>query len=445
MPLLRRLAAAIVALLAVGAFSPRAARADVTVDVNQGVLQPMPIAIPAFGGAQGAEIAQVVENDLEGSGLFKPIDPNSFLEKSLDVNLQPQFPLWKQINAQALLDGQATVDGEGKMHVDFRLWDVYAQQPLLGFQYSSTQDNWRRLAHKIADAVYERLTGEKGYFDTRVVFVAESGPKTKRIRRLAIMDQDGANPSYLTPPPTDGGQYQVFTPRFSTSDQEITFMLLRDSGASIYLFNIETGREELLGEFKGMVFAPRFSPDGTKVALSVEKNGASNIFVMDLRTRQTRQLTSDVAIDTSPSFSSDGSKVVFNSDRAGGPQLYVMNADGSNQHRISFGEGRYTTPVWSPKGDLIAFTKQTGSSFHIGVMRTDGSDEKLLTTSYLDEGPTWAPNGRVIMFSRETPGHGARLWTVDVTGQVTRAAAFPGDASDPAWSPLLGGPEGAAQ
>jgi TolB protein len=433
MPLLRRLAAAIVLLLlAAAALAPRPARADVTVDVNQGVLQPMPIAIPAFNGAQGAEIAQVVENDLSGSGLFKPIDPSTFLERSLEVNVQPQFPLWKQINAQALLDGQATVDSDGRMHVDFRLWDVYAQQPLLGFQYSSTQDNWRRLAHKIADAVYERLTGEKGYFDTRVVFVAESGPKTKRIRRLAIMDQDGANPSYLT-----DGAYQVFTPRFSSNDQEITFMLLRDSGASIYLFNIETGREEVLGQFKGMVFAPRFSADGTKVALSVEKNGASNIDVMDLRTRQTRQVTFDEAIDTSASFSPDGTKIVFNSDRAGGPQLYVMNADGSNQHRISFGDGRYTTPVWSPKGDMIAFTKQTGSTFHIGVMRPDGSDEKLLTTSYLDEGPTWAPNGRVIMFSRETAGQGARLWTVDVTGQVSRAAAFPGGASDPAWSPLL--------
>ena len=419
-------------LLAAALVSARPALADVSVDVNQGVLQPLPIAIPVFNGAEGADIARVVEDDLSGSGLFRPIDPSTFPERSLDVNVPPQFPLWKQINAQALLDGQATVDSDGRMHVDFRLWDVYAQQPLLGFQYSSTQDNWRRLAHKIADAVYERLTGEKGYFDTRVVFVAESGPKTKRIRRLAIMDQDGANPSYLT-----DGAYQVFTPRFSSNDQEITFMLLRDSGASIYLFNIETGREEVLGQFKGMVFAPRFSADGTKVALSVEKNGASNIDVMDLRTRQTRQVTFDEAIDTSASFSPDGTKIVFNSDRAGGPQLYVMNADGSNQHRISFGDGRYTTPVWSPKGDMIAFTKQTGSTFHIGVMRPDGSDEKLLTTSYLDEGPTWAPNGRVIMFSRETAGQGARLWTVDVTGQVSRAAAFPGGASDPAWSPLL--------
>jgi TolB protein len=432
MPKFLRLAAAIMLLALFTGLAAPAARADVTVDVNQGVLQPMPIAIPAFGGPQGADIARVVENDLEGSGLFRPLDPSTFQEKTLDVNVQPQFAAWKAVNAQALLDGQSAVDADGRLRVDFRLWDVFSQGPLLGFQFSSTPDNWRRLAHKISDAVYERLTGEKGYFDTRVVFVAESGPKTHRIRRLAIMDQDGANPSYMT-----DGAYQVFTPRFSANNQDITFMALRDTGASIYLFNIETGRQETLGQFTGMVFAPRFSPDGSKVALSVEKAGNTDVYVMDLRTREVRRLTTDPAIDTSPSFSPDAAQLVFNSDRGGGPQLYVMNADGSGQHRISFGDGRYTTPVWSPHGDLIAFTKQTGSTFHIGVMKPDGSGERILTTSYLDEGPTWAPNGRVIMFSRETPGGGARLWTVDVTGQVTRAAAYPGGASDPAWSPLL--------
>ncbi|HEX4196144.1 MAG TPA: Tol-Pal system beta propeller repeat protein TolB [Caulobacteraceae bacterium] len=431
MPKLQRLAVVAALVFAAAGFTAPAARADITVDVNQGVLQPMPIAIPAFGGPQGPEIAKVVENDLEGSGLFKPLDSSTFQETP-SVNVQPQFAVWKQINAQALLDGQTSTDSDGRLKVDFRLWDVFSQGSLLGYQFSSTPDNWRRLAHKISDAVYERLTGEKGYFDTRVVFVAESGPKTKRVRRLAIMDQDGANPSYMT-----DGAYQVFTPRFSTNDQEITFMALRDSGASIYLFNIQTGRQETLGHFSGMVFAPRFSPDGTKVALSVEKGGNTDVYVMDLRSRETRRLTTDPGIDTSPSFSPDGSRIVFNSDRGGNPQIYVMGADGSGQHRISFGEGRYTSPVWSPRGDLIAFTKQTGQTFHIGVMNADGSNEHILTSSYLDEGPTWAPNGRVIMFSRETPGGGAHLWTVDVTGRVSRAAAFPGGASDPAWSPLL--------
>jgi TolB protein len=316
--------------------------------------------------------------------------------------------------------------------VDFRIWDVFNEQQILGLQFVSTPENWRRVAHKVADAVYKRLTGEEGYFDTRVVFVAESGTKTARVKRLAIMDQDGANPQYLT-----NGEYLVMTPRFSTTDQEITYMALRADSARIYLFNLETARQETLGQFPGIVFAPRFSPDGGRVAFSVERGGNTDVYVMDLRSRQSRRITSDPAIDTSPSFSPDGTKIVFNSDRGGSSQIYVMDADGSGARRISFGSGRYTTPVWSPKGDFIAFTKQAGSQFHIGVMRPDGSDERILTTSYLDEGPTWAPNGRVLMFSRETPGGGSRLWSVDISGRNLRAAPYTSAASDPAWSPLL--------
>ena len=413
--------------------APVAARADIVVNVDQGVTQPLPIAIPAFSGSSvGGQVSQVVTADLQRSGLFKPLDPNTFLQKQIDVNLQPQFDQWKTISAQALVTGQVTNDGEGRLRVDFRLWDVYAGEQLLGLQFTTTPENWRRLAHKIADAVYEKLTGEKGYFDTRVVFVAESGPKLKRVRRLAIMDQDGANPSYLT-----DGSYMVFTPRFSSNSQEITFMALRPTGASIYLLNIETGRQEALGHYPGMVFAPRFSPDGRKVAFSVEKNGNSDIYVMDLGSHATARLTTDPAIDTSPSFSPDGGQMVFNSDRSGSPQLYIMNADGSGAHRISSGGGRYTAPVWSPDGKLIAFTKQEGGQFHIGVMKTDGSDEHILTSSYLDEGPTWAPNSRVIMFFRDSPSGGPRLWTTDVTGRVVAQAPYPLSGSDPAWSPLL--------
>jgi len=410
------------------------ARADIVVDVNRGVTQPLPISIPAFNSANtvGADIAKVISGDLERSGLFKPLDPNSFLERNLDVNVQPRFADWKTIGSQALVNGQVTVDADGRLRVDFRLWDVVAEQQLQGLQFTSTPENWRRVAHKIADAVYKRLTGEQGYFDSRVVFVAESGPKTKRIKRLAIMDQDGFNPSFLT-----NGEYQVLTPRFSMSNQEITYMALRDTGASLYLFNIETGRQETLGKFPGMVFAPRFSPDGAKVAFSVEKAGNSDVYVMDLRSRVSTRLTTDPAIDTSPSFSPDGAHLVFNSDRGGSPQIYVMNADGSGVHRISFGAGRYTTPVWSPRGDFIAFTKQAGGEFHIGVMKPDGSDERILTSSFLDEGPTWAPNGRVIMFFREQGGGGPHLWTVDITGRIQQQAPYPGQASDPAWSPLL--------
>jgi TolB protein len=427
--------AAVLALgLSFGAAAPGVAQAQIEVDIDKGAVKPLPVAIPAFSGAggRGADIAQVISGNLERSGLFQPLDVANVADKLTDVNVQPRFPDWQATGAQALINGQVTVGSDGVLRVDFRLWDTFSQQQLLGLQFTSTAENWRRVAHKISDAVYERLTGEKGYFDTRVVFVAESGSKTARIKRLAVMDQDGANPSYIT-----DGSYIVMTPRFSSTSQEITYMALRPTGSSIYLLNLQTGRTETVGKFPGMVFAPRFSPDGTKVAFSVEKGGNSDIYVLDLRSRASTRITTDPAIDTSPSFSPDGSKIVFNSDRGGQAQLYVMNADGSGVRRISYGGGRYTTPVWSPRGDFIAFTKQTGGQFHIGVMRADGGDERLLTTSYLDEGPTWAPNGRVLMFFRQGASGASRLWTVDITGRILRPAAYQGAASDPAWSPLL--------
>ena len=425
------IAALVTAVFATGLAAP-SARAEIEVNVNRGDIQPLPIAIPAFNGGQvGADISQVIGANLQRSGLFRPLDPATFVEKDLNTAVQPNFDSWKQINAQALVNGQVSVQ-DGRLVVDFRLWDVFSGQQLLGLQFTASPENWRRVAHKISDQIYERLTGEKGYFDTRVVFVAESGPRGKRTKRLAIMDQDGANPSYLT-----DGSYIVMTPRFSSNTQEITYMALRPDGSDIYLFNLETGRRESLGQFKGMVFAPRFSPDGAKVAFSVERGGNTDIYIMDLRNHATSRITADPAIDTSPSFSPDGSKIAFNSDRSGSPQLYVMGADGSNPRRISFGQGRYTTPVWSPTGEFIAFTKQTGGEFHIGVMRADGSDERILTSSYMDEGPTWAPNGRVLMFSRETSAGVSKLWSVDVTGRILQPVPYPGEASDPAWSPLL--------
>jgi TolB protein len=430
MPLVRSLMLAL-ALVVTGALA-QPARAEIEVNVNRGDVQPLPVAIPAFGGGQvGADIAGVISANLQRSGLFRPLDPSTFVEKDLTTAVQPQFDAWKQINAQALVNGEVSVV-EGQLTVDFRLWDVFAGQQLLGLQFKSSPENWRRVAHKISDQIYERLTGEKGYFDTRVVFVAESGPHGHTTRRLAIMDQDGANPSYLT-----DGAYIVMTPRFSSNTQEITYMALRPEGSSIYLLNLETTRRESLGEFQGMVFAPRFSPDGGRVAFSLERSGNSDIYVMDLKSRASRRLTADPAIDTSPSFSPDGARIVFNSDRSGSRQIYVMDADGSNPRRISFGSGQYTTPVWSPTGEFIAFTKQDGGQFHIGVMRADGSDERILTSGYLDEGPTWAPNGRVLMFSRESPGGAPKLWSVDVTGRILQPVPYPGAGSDPAWSPLL--------
>ena len=345
----------------------------------------------------------------------------------------PPFPDWRAINAQALVTGRVTRQGDGRLRTEFRLWDVFAGQQLAGQQYFTAPDNWRRIAHIISDAIYERLTGEKGYFDTRIVFVDESGPKDRRVKRLAIMDQDGANVRYLT-----RGEDLVLTPRFSPSTQEITYMSFGQGDPRVYLLNIETSQREMVGNFPGMTFSPRFSPDGQRVIMSLQQGSNSNLFVMDLRSRATTRLTQSPAIDTAPSYSPDGSRICFESDRGGTQQIYVMGASGGAAQRISFGEGSYSTPVWSPRGDVIAFTKQGGGRFAIGVMRTDGSGERILTEGFHNEGPTWAPNGRVLMFFREGPAPpGRRSISVDITGRNEQRVPTPSFASDPAWSPLL--------
>jgi TolB protein len=435
------LAACAVAL----AFIAAPANAQLHVDIEEGHLNPMPVAVPDFIGANpnaaavGRDVAGVIRADLESSGLFRTIAPQAFIERISSMDVPPRFADWRIIDTQALAIGQVSALPDGRVRIEFRLWDVFGEQEVLGpdgrpmgFQYATTPDNWRRIAHKISDRIYQALTGETGYFDTRIVFVSETGPRSRRIKRLMIMDQDGFNPSFLT-----GQEAMVLTPRFSPTAQIVTYMSFETGAPRVFLFNLQTNRREVLGDFPGMTFAPRFTPDGSGVALTLDMNGNSEIYTMDLRSRAQRRLTNSPAIDTSPSYSPDGGQIVFNSDRGGSPQLYVMNADGSGQRRISFGEGRYTTPVWSPRGDLIAFTRQGGGGFAIGVMRPDGSGERILTESYLDEAPTWSPNGRVIMFFREARGGGARLWSVDLTGRNLRQVPTQTDASDPAWSPLL--------
>ncbi|MBX8826420.1 Tol-Pal system beta propeller repeat protein TolB [Ochrobactrum sp. SFR4] len=410
------------------------ARAVVEVNINKGNVDPLPIALTDFlsGDALGAEITSIIAADLERSGLFAPIDKKAFIEKISNPDVAPRFEDWKVINAQALVTGRVTKQPDGRLKAEFRLWDTFAGQQLAGQQFFTTPENKRRVAHIIADAIYERLTGEKGYFDTRIVFVDESGSAQKRVKRLAIMDQDGANVRYLS-----NGKDLVLTPRFSPSRQEITYMSFAGDRPRVYLLQLETGQQELVGNFPGMTIAPRFSPDGQKVVMSLlQDDGSANIYTMDLRSRTTTRLTSSQAIDTSASYSPDGSKIVFESDRGGRQQIYVMGADGSNPQRVSFGNGSYSTPVWSPRGDLIAFTKQSGGQFSIGVMKTDGSGERLLTSGFHNEGPTWAPNGRVLMFFRESGGT-SRLFTIDLTGRNERQIQTPNAASDPAWSPLL--------
>jgi len=437
-----RLRARVLALLCVItiALPATTVHAVVEIDITRGSLKPVPVAIPVFGGGSlndqklGADITGVVIADLARSGLFTLVDPAAYIERIVNLSQVPRFTDWRTINAQALVVGRISHEPSGRLKAEFRLWDVFAGKQLAGQQFFTQPRNWRRVGHLIADAVYERLTGEKGYFDTRIVYVDETGPKNARVKRLAIMDQDGHNLRMLTQ-----GRALVLTPRFSPTSQEITYLSYEDGRPRVYLLNIETGQKEIVGDFPNMTFAPRFSPDGQKIIMSLQQGGNANIYMMDLHSRRTVRLTSTPAIDTAPSFSPDGRRIVFESDRSGNQQLYVMNSDGTGQKRISFGEGRYSTPVWSPRGDLIAFTKKLGPQFLIGVVKPDGAGERVLTESFHNEGPAWAPNGRVLMFFRESPGAkgGPMLYTIDLTGYNEHAVTTPSFGSDPAWSPLI--------
>ena len=426
--------------------------AVVEIDITRGNLDPLPIAVSPLhvesgskdikqGGKiiknVGEEISKVIEVNFKRSGLFNPLKKDSFVQSSDIAHIKPRFEDWKLIKAQALVTGKVKVS-EGKLRAEFRLWDVVAAKEMIALAFSTTPENWRRVAHIISDKIYQRLTGEQGYFDTRIIYVSETGPKTQRIKKLAIMDQDGANVKYLTL-----GNELVLTPRFSPTNQLVTYLSYFRNLPRVYLLDIETGIQEVVGDFPGMTFAPRFSPDGKKIIMSFAKDGNSDIYTMDLEKRVVEKITEHSSIDTSPSYSPDGKYIVFNSDRSGLQQIYVMRSDGSNVKRITFGKGLYGTPVWSPRGDLIAFTRVHKGKFYIGVMRTDGSGERLLTENFYQEAPSWSPNGRVLIFYRETKsdsegkGFTAKLWSIDLTGYNERLIKTETDGSDPSWSSLL--------
>ncbi len=431
---------------------PKTSFGLIEVDITRGNLNPLPIAVsPLFVESKsvkkfqnllekeniGEDISSVVENNLKSSGLFNPLKKEAFLQKPDIAHLKPRFEDWSLIKAQALITGEVKYDNE-KLRVEFRLWDVLAGKEMMALAFTTVPDNWRRVGHIITDKVYQRLTGEKGYFDTRIIYVSEEGPKTNRVKKLAIMDQDGFNTKYLTL-----GNELVLTPRFNPTNQMVTYLSYFKNLPRVYLLDIETGVQEVVGDFPGMTFAPRFSPDGKKIIMSFAKDGNSDIYTMDLENRIVEKITNHPSIDTSPSFSPDGKYICFNSDRSGYQQIYVMKSDGSKVKRISFGKGLYGTPVWSPRGDLIAFTKLHKGKFYIGVMRVDGSGERLLTENYYQEAPSWSPNGRVLIFYRETKsdsegkGFSAKLWSIDLTGYNERLVDTETDASDPSWSSLL--------
>jgi TolB protein len=410
---------------------PIKAFALIEVDITRGNLNPLPIAVSPLSIDEnsknnfkkilkkenlGSEISAIVENNLRQSGLFNPLNKDAFLQKPEIANLKPRFEDWNLIKAQALVTGKVSLVDE-KLRVEFRLWDVLAGKEMMALAFTTVPSNWRRVGHIITDKVYERLTGEKGYFDTRIIYVSEEGSKTNRIKKLAIMDQDGFNNKFLTL-----GNELVLTPRFSPTNQMVTYLSYFKNLPRVYLLDIETGMQEVVGDFPGMTFAPRFSPDGKKIIMSFAQGGNSDIYTMDLENRIVERITNHPSIDTSPSYSPDGKYITFNSDRSGYQQIYVMNSNGKNVKRISFGNGLYGTPVWSPRGDLIAFTKLHKGKFYIGVMRTDGTGERLLTENFYQEAPSWSPNGRVLIFYRETKtnskgeGFSAKLWSIDLTG-----------------------------
>ncbi len=441
-PLLPTRRAALAGGVAAALVARLAAAQPLEITIAGGQFRPIPFAAPTFlaSGDQAqslaANLTEVVVRNLEGSGLFTQIARERQPRPPTSLNDAPDFAAWGASGAEALVIGDAQVEGDGRLRVRFRLFDVASAEQTQGLQFLVDPAAWRRAAHKVADAVYSAVTGEGGYFDSRIVFVEETGPKDARVKRLALMDQDGANLRYLT-----RGEDLVLTPRFSPTSQDILYISYASGEPQVYILNLDSGQQELLGRFPGMTFAPRFSPDGRQVVLSLSQDGNSDIYLMDLATRQLRRLTRSPAIETAPSFSPDARQIAFESDRGGGQQIYVMDTAGgeATARRISFGQGRYSTPVWSPRGDFLAFTRIASGQIQVGVMRPDGSDERVLDATFHSEGPTWAPNGRVLAFFRESPGQSGApsLWAVDIGGGALRRVPTPNAASDPAWSPLL--------
>lgn len=409
------------------------------IDITEGRIEPVPFALTLdvdgnLLATDAGDIGDIVVNDLQSSALFRQIDPDAYMQRAADAAEQPRFRDWRIIDAQVLVAGTVRDVGDGTIEVAARAWDVYGGREMIGVRLNGPLPLARRMAHVLADRIYSRVTGEPGYFDTRILYVAESGPATERVKRLAIMDQDGANHRYLT-----DGSHLVLTPRFSPDGKGALYFSYQGREPSIFRYDLDAGRSEALGQFSGMTFAPRFHPEGSEVAMSLARDGVTNVFALDLETGDLKQLTRGRAIDTSPSYSPEGDRIVFSSDRSGRPHLFVMSADGGVARRISFGEGSYTTPVWSPRGDYIAFTKSVKGRFYIGLMHPDGTGERLIADGFLVEGPSWAPNGRLLAFARTEPSPGTtdtiRIYTIDITGNRERELPTPNDASDPSWGP----------
>ncbi len=429
-------------LLSLLLFFSSSVLAELRIDITQGNMDPIPLAILEFNTKDdesneiSMNINRVISNNLQRSGLFSVLPRKLFFNSKIPFKNKPIFSDWKIITAQGLVHGKLDLKNE-KLAIEFRLWDIFAEKQMVAQKLTTEKNNWRRIAHVISDIIYQRITGESGYFDSRVVYISESGPKSNRKKRLAIIDQDGANHKFLT-----DGSYLALTPRFSPAAQEVAYLSYNNTIPRIFLLDLNTGDQKILGEFPGMTFSPRYSPDGKKLVMSLAKEGNTDIYEMNLQTLKIKRLTFYDGIDTAPSYSPDGDFITFESDRSGSQKIYVMNLKTKKVKRISFGKGKYATPVWSPRGDLIAFTKLLNGEFYIGVMYTDGKGERVVYKSYLVEGPSWSPNGRVIAFYNQNRLSGGKISNpkikmVDLTGINLRELVTPSDASDPAWSGLL--------
>ncbi len=422
------------------------AAAQLSVDVTNTIESNLKVAIPAMPTQQnvetpagstellGQKIAEVIANDLRGSGLFSPMGPNGLPVPTMTEVTSPVFTRWSAMNAEALVQGFVrSAGGDAQITVGCYLYDVAAGSELTRQGFVVAPRDWRRAAHRCADLVYSRLTGESPFFDSRIAYIAETGPKDKRVKRLAIMDSDGANHRFIT-----NGQSLALTPRWSPDYKSIAYVSYVGRNVRIYIYDVDQGRQRVVLETGAAIFAPRWSPDGRTILFSMATGGNTDIYKIAASGGRPTRLTNTPGINVGGSFSPDGSQIVFESDRSGGQQLYVMNADGSGQRRISFGGGRYATPEWSPRGDLIAFTKIAGN-FRVGVMNISGGGERLLTNGWQDEAPSWSPNGRVLQFFRSSAGRagGSQIWQVDLTGVNERRIVTPVDGSDPAWGPLL--------
>lgn len=430
----------VAAVAALGLVMP--AQARVQIDLSQPGAAPIPTAVPAFYGATpeearyAADIASVIRNNINNSTPFKLINPSAYLQTPAQIASQGvAFADWKGINSDALLTGTVTNEG-GQLRIEFRLFDVQTEQQLAGKRYTVDPRFWRHIAHRISDDMYKELTGEDGYFATRIVHIGEArSVDGKKQTKLCVMDQDGANYQCLT-----DGTSLVLSPRFNPNLQKIIYMSYANGLPRLYFLDMPTGQQTIIGDFEGLNSTPRFNFQGNKVAMTLTAGHEGNpeIYEMDMGSRALKRLTFWRGIDTSPSYSPDGKQMVFSSDRGGVPALYVMDTNGGNVKRLTYGEGRYHAPAWSPRGDLIAFVKQSGGVFHIGVIDPNGQEERLLTDSYMDDSPTWAPNGRVLVFSRQqNRSDRTRIFTIDLTGYNLRELATPTNASDPAWSPLI--------